>query len=404
MTDNRSPCVTRREAVTGIAASVLSLAVGRPPRARREQRVVILMCDGLGLDYIAASAMPTLERWKRDGIYAPVRALMPSVTNANNTAICCGAPPSVTGITGNSYYDPETGREAYMDRADLVLAPTLFEHAARRGVRSALLSSKKKTIGLLHRGAELAVTAEEAPADFVARYGAPPPIYSAEINHWLLTVAVDLLRRRPELGCLYVHTTDYPMHMHPPAAPESRAHLATLDALLGEAAAAAPDAAFYVTADHGMNFKTSCWDLARACAARDAPVRAVVSAARDQYPKHHLGFGGTAWIYLNAPGDADRVASVVAGLTGVEAVLSRREAAQRFVLMPSRIGDLMAIGDRDTVLGEAETEHQSLDRAYRSHGSLYELDVPLVAYNGDSRAQTASDYRMNFDLTRRLYR
>ena len=403
MTDEWGPRVTRRQAVAGIAGGVVSAALGRRRRSDREQRVVVIMCDGLGLDYVAASAMPTLERWKRDGMYAPVRALMPTVTNPNNTAICCGVSPSITGITGNSYFDPETGREAYMDRADLVLAPTLFEHAARRGVRSVLLSSKKKTIGLLHRGAELAVTAEEPPPDFVARYGAPPPIYSAEINHWLLTVAVDLLRRRPEIGCLYIHTTDYPMHMHPPDAPESRAHLARLDALLGDAAAAAPDAAFYLTADHGMNFKTTSWDLAKACAARGAPVRAVVSAARDQYPKHHLGFGGTAWVYLNAPGDADRVASTIAGLRGVEAVYSRDEAARRFALMPSRIGDLMAIGDRDTVLGEAETEHETLAPEYRSHGSLHEVDVPLVVYNAASSV-TASNYHMNFDLTRRLYR
>jgi phosphonoacetate hydrolase len=396
--------ITRRQAIAGIAATAFSIAATRPRRLGSEQRAVVIMCDGLGLDYVAASAMPTLERWKRDGVYAPVRAIMPSVTNVNNSAICCGVPASVTGITGNSYYDPVAGQEAYMDRTDLLMAPTLFEYAARRGVRSALLSSKKKTIGLLRRGAELAVTAEEPPADFVTRYGAPPPIYSAEINHWLLTVAVDLLRNRPEIGCLYIHTTDYPMHMHPPEAPESRAHLEKLDALFGEAAAAAPDAAFYLTADHGMNFKKASWDLAKACAARDVPVRTVVSAARDQYPQHHLGFGGTAWIYLNSPRDADRVASAVTSLPGVEAVYTRDEAAQRFALMPSRIGDLMAIGDRDTVLGDATTQHQTLAPTYRSHGSLHELDVPLVAYNAGPAPRPASDYHVNFDLTRRLFR
>jgi phosphonoacetate hydrolase len=360
------------------------------------------MLDGLGPDYIAASDMPTVQQWKRHGVYAAVHAVMPSVTNTNNAAICCGQPPAETGITGNSYFDPATGRESFMDHADLLLAPTLFEHAARRGVRSALLSSKKKTIGLLSRGTELAVTAEEPPADFVARYGAAPPIYTAEINHWLLTAVVDLLRRRPELQCLYVHTTDFPMHMHPPESAESRAHLAALDALLGEAAAAAPDAAFYLTADHGMNFKTRCWGLAAACAARGAPVRAVVSAARDQYPKHHLGFGGTAWIYLDRPGDADRVASVIEQLAGVELVLSRADAARRFALMPSRIGDLMAIGDRDTVLGEAEVESPQLPVGYRSHGSLHELDVPLVVYNAEHSA--GSSYRWNFELAQRLYR
>jgi hypothetical protein len=45
------------------------------------------------------------------------------------------------------------------------------------------------------------------------RYVTPqamPGIYSAEINHWLWTVAVDLLRTHRDLDLLYVHTTDYP--------------------------------------------------------------------------------------------------------------------------------------------------------------------------------------------------
>ena len=46
---------------------------------------------------------------------------------------------------------------------------------------------------------------------------------------------------------MYVHTTDYPMHNWPPEAAESIEHLARLDELLGEAAAAAPDAAFLLT-------------------------------------------------------------------------------------------------------------------------------------------------------------
>ncbi len=90
---------------------------------------------------------------------------------------------------------------------------------------------------LLHRGALVALAAEAPTPDLVARYGTPPEIYSAEINHWLWTVAVDLLRTRPDLGVLYVHTTDYPMHRWAPEASESLAHLARLDALLGEARA-----------------------------------------------------------------------------------------------------------------------------------------------------------------------
>ena len=176
-----------------------------------------------------------------------------------------------------------------MENAGFLRVPTLLQRAATRGVRSALLTCKKKTINLLARGADVAVAAEEPPPEFVSRYGAPPGIYSREINYWLWQVAIDLLKNRPDIGCLYVHTTDYPMHEWPPEAAESREHLATLDGLLGEARDAAPDAAFLLTADHGMNYKRRCWDLARAlCRPRPAVAVRPLGRARPlrQAPPH----------------------------------------------------------------------------------------------------------------------
>src|ERR1700754_1862313 len=100
-----------------------------------------------------------------------------------------------------------------MESADFLLKPTISQRAARRGVKSALLTCKKKTINLLARDAEIALAAERPPPEYVERYGKPGDIYSREINYWLWQVAADLLRTRPDIGVLYVHTTDYPMHM-----------------------------------------------------------------------------------------------------------------------------------------------------------------------------------------------
>jgi phosphonoacetate hydrolase len=124
--------------------------------------------------------------------------------------------------------------------------------------------------------------------------------------------------------------------------------------VLGEARDAAPEAAFLLTADHGMNFKRFCWDLARVSATRGLPLRCVVSAERDRYLRHHRGFGGTAWVWLRRPEDVGRAIEILRGLPGVEEVLSRDEAAARFRLMPERIGELMVLGDRDTVFGEQD--------------------------------------------------
>jgi phosphonoacetate hydrolase len=361
------------------------------------------MFDGFGLDYFTNSSAPTLRRWQKDGLYKRVKAVMPSVTNANNASICCGAFPRVHGITGNSYLDTVTGHEEYMEAANLLEAPTLFEHAAKRGVNSALLSSKKKTISLLSKGTSLALTAEEPPAEWVNRLGPAPPIYSREINYWLMRAAIYVLRNLPEIGCLYVHTTDYPMHTWAPAAKESQEHVKTIDDLLGQACAAAPDAAFLLTADHGMNHKRKCYDLDKTLARMALPIRVSISAERDRYLQHHQGFGGTAWVYLNNAADSDKVIRALSSLPGVESVLTREAAASRYSLYSSRIGDICVFGDRDTVFGELAGRSTDLPDTYRSHGSTSELNIPLFAYNA-KKLPPVSYFEHNLDLTRWLYR
>ncbi|HEY7306852.1 MAG TPA: alkaline phosphatase family protein [Bryobacteraceae bacterium] len=364
----------------------------------RKRRVVVVMLDGFGLEYYDASPMPTLKQWAAEGVFARVQGQMPTVTNTNNASICCGVPASVHGITGNSYFNRETGREDFMEDASLLLAPTLFQKGAHKNLVAGLFTSKKKTASLLHAGTSLVVAAEKPSPDVVKRYGPAPGIYSAEINYWLWDVVIDQLARRKDLDVLYVHTTDYPMHMHPETSGESRAHLATIDSKLAEAAHAAPDVAFYLSADHGMNRKTHAWDLQKACSNRDVPVRLAISAERDKYPKHHMGLGGIAWIYLRRPVDERRVASVIEKLEGVEQVLTRDEAAKMFELMPERIGDLVVTGDRQTVFGALDQERETLANTYRSHGSRYELGVPVIIRDAD-RKLDASGYLRNFDLT-----
>ena len=376
------------------------------PLIKGNQRVVVVMVDGLGLDYVDQSPMPVLKGLMAKGFSKAVACVMPSVTNVNNASICCGAWPEEHGITGNSFLDESRGQAEYMEDAAYLLRPTLFERASGRGVKSALLTAKKKTVALLSRGAEVAIAAE-APSDEQARrYGSPPPIYSREINYWLWEVAVDLLRNRPDLGCLYVHTTDYPMHTWPPSAPESKEHLARLDELLGRAVAAAPDAAFLITADHGLNAKSRCWDLAKACRNRGLELRFALSAERDKYVKHHRTFGGTGYVWLRSPKDAEAASKILKGLEGVEAVLTREEASRRFHLMPGRIGELVVLGDRETVFGETEgqAELERLPPTFRTHGSLHESEVPLVIYNASGTLPPAQSVRVNFDLTRTLYR
>jgi len=379
------------------------VAAPRIARAAEEpQRTIIIMCDGFGLEYYDRSPMPTLKSWAVRGIHTRARAVMPSVTNTNNASICCGVWPAEHGVIGNSYFDPASGTEEYMEDAKLLLAPTIFERARTRGVHSALLSSKKKTIGLLNKGTDLVLTAEAPNGDWEARLGKAPPIYSPEINYWLFSAALDILRNRRDIGLLYIHTTDYPMHMWQPEAPESQEHLARLDGLFAELAATAPDAAILLTADHGMNFKTRSWDLEKALVERGAPVRIAISAERDKYLAHHQGMGGTAWVHLRKPRDEARVAALLGELEGVERVLTRAEAATEFNLMARRLGDLVVLGDRDTVFGTLDTAVDRLPQGFRTHGSLHEMNVPVVLHNATG-APPAEYFQHSLDIARWMY-
>jgi phosphonoacetate hydrolase len=193
------------------------------------------------------------------------------------------------------------------------------------------------------------------------------------------------------------------MHAWPPGHPESDAHLALLDDLIGEAVDAASDAALFATADHGMNGKSLVYDLNQALQRRGTPVRLALSAEKDRYVRHHRTFGGTAWVWLNEPRDEDAVAATLAALPGIEAVLTRGDAAGRFHLHPGRIGDLVVLGDVSTVFGDLPpgTESEALPVGYRSHGSLHERRVPLVAYNNQTLPY-ASPPRYNKDLLQPL--
>jgi phosphonoacetate hydrolase len=370
----------------------------------KNQRVVVMMVDGFGMDYYQNTDLPVMQDMASRGIFKAGQSIFPSLTNANNISIACGAWPDEHGVTTNCYFDESSGQAQFLEDASFLCSPTIFELSARRGMRSALLTCKAKTTGILGQDVELAVAAEEPDPAIVRQFGSAPPMYSADINYWLCEVALAILWERPEIGLLYVHTTDYPMHMWPVEHPRSQAHLKRIDRYLGQMHAAAPDAAIVVTADHGMNYKRRCWDLSKACAQRGLQLKFAVSPVADRLLKHHRGFGGVAYVYLNDPSDTARAIKIIDSLPGVEEVLDRQTAAARFRLMASRIGELVVLPDIDTVFGDLHGESETLETDYRSHGSLYETEIPLILFNADDNRIRAEMINYNLDLTRLLFK
>ena len=84
-------------------------------------------------------------------------------------------------------------------------------------------------------------------------------------------------------------------------------------------------------------------------------------------------------------------------------MLTREEAAMKFHLMSTRIGDLVVLADKNTVFGNLDAEYEDLPANYRSHGSMYEAMVPLFVYNA-TNAPSASFFDSNYKLASWLFR
>jgi phosphonoacetate hydrolase len=192
--------------------------------------------------------------------------------------------------------------------------------------------------------------------------------------------------------------------MEPPWGERSLFHLSQWDKLLGEVLNDHPDIEVYMAADHGMNFKSRCYDLNKIVPAKGAEIFFAMSAERDPYIKHHRNFGGTAFVWLKDAGDFERVADICRRLDGVEAVYDRYRAASRFLLHPDRIGDMVVTGDIDTVFGPLEGPEgiEEMPEGFRTHGGTDEAIAPLIVYNRDVDPRQWRDIRYNFDLTRMI--
>ena len=70
----------------------------------------------------------------------------------------------------------------------------------------------------------------------------------------------------------------------------------------------------------------------------------------------------------------------VAAIRGVESALTRSDAAAKFELPEDRIGDLVVVSERFTVIGTSASRHDlsGLDAPLRSHGGVSEQRVPLI--------------------------
>ena len=384
---------------------------------RWPQRPVVVVCvDGCEPDYISqaieAGAAPFLGGLNGRGTCLTADCVVPSFTNPNNLSIVTGTPPSVHGICGNYFWDAEAGAEVMMNDAKYLRAGTILAAFATAGAKIAVVTAKDKLRSLLgHKLAGICFSSEKANEatlaangidDVVALVGMPvPSVYSAALSEFVFAAGIKLMARaRPDI--MYLSTTDYVQHKSAPGTPHANDFYAMMDGYLAQLDAAG--AAIVLTADHGMNAKTDAFGRPNIVYLQDVldgwfgkDVARVILPITDPYVVHHGALGSFATVYLPEDRIAD-AAKRIAALAGVELVLSRENACARFELPPDRVGDLVIVSERLTVLGSSVARHDlsGLDVPLRSHGGVSEQRVPLIANRPVLSLQPGRRWR-NFD-------
>lgn len=397
--------------VPGRGRNGLSLKVNDRDYAFPQAPVVVICVDGSEPAYheraISEGQMPHLESMLSRGTSLIGESVMPSFTNPNNVSIATGVPPAQHGVSGNYFFDRESGEEVMMNDSRFLRVPTIFAAFEQAGVDVAVVTAKDKLRRLLGEGLEkgLCVSAEKADDDKLAFVGRPrPSVYSADLSEFALAAGVRLLetRRLGERSLMYLSMTDYVQHKYAPDEPEALAFYAMLDGYLGRLDELG--AVVVVTADHGMNAKSSADGQPQVVYLQtqlDAFVGAdqtrVVLPITDPYTVHHGALGSFASVYLNDDGVAESITDELARTPGVEEVLPAAVAADRFELPTDRIGDIVVVATRNVALGTSPDRHDlaQLDRPLRSHGGLSEQQVPVLV---NRRLALPADHRVrNFD-------
>jgi phosphonoacetate hydrolase len=380
--------------------------------------VVVVCVDGCEPDYITqaieAGAAPYLREMCERGSSTLGDCVVPSFTNPNNLSIVTGAPPAVHGICGNYFFDRERGEEVMMNDARYLRAGTILAAFAKGGAKVAVVTAKDKLRALLGKDLDgICFSAEKADKatragngidDVLALVGKPvPSVYSADLSEFVFAAGVALMRReRPDL--MYLSTTDYVQHKHAPGTPEANAFYAMMSGYLAELDRLG--ALVALTADHGMSAKTDAAGDPQIVYLQDwfdgalgAGRARVILPITDPYVVHHGALGSFATVYLPDDADPAALAASLERHPGIESVLSRAAAAKRFELPPDRLGDLVVLSEKLTVLGTTASRHDlsALDVPLRSHGGLSEQKVPLI-FNRPLAGVAAERRLRNFDI------
>jgi phosphonoacetate hydrolase len=388
------------------------------------QPVVVVLIDGGDPAYVNAALvqglLPNFKKFMVEGFVSVAVGAMPSFTNPNNISVITGVPPSVHGISGNFFLNPATGLEQMMNEPEFLRADSILAKFSEHGAKVVTITAKDKLAKMLAYKLQHGISFSAEKADkctkkdngidnCLAYVAMPlPSEYSADLSLFALEAGIRVLEReKPDL--MYISLSDYIQHKYAPGSNEANEYYVGIDRALGRLAAL--KATIALTGDHGMNDKSKADGSPNIVFLQDlldaqfgSGKTKVILPITDPYVKHHGALGSYATIFFQQPVSAPAALNLLNKQPGVELVLDRAAAAKTFDLPADRIGDLIVVSDRGTVLGKSSA---TLDLSelggmrLRSHGGLAERNVYLIFSRplSDKYARIALSRQLrNFDV------
>lgn len=323
------------------------------------RRAIVISLDGLDVRYLRRAdefglKIPTLRRLMREGVFAGVESVYPSVTYPDHTTIVTGALPARHGIINNQMFDdpsgPRRGRQFWF--AEQVKADALWDAARRGGLKTGLVSWPVSTGAgdwnvpeIWKEGtrpsdsfpATLAEISKHArPSGLVEEIArAHPDIYRNvtrdEGDDMRARWAEYLIReKRPQLMLVHLFDLDHAEHDHGPFTPEAFRILEKIDGYVGRIIAAAEsagtlrDTAVFIVSDHG--FRSVSKTIQPGVVLREA---GLVSAQESGGDGAEAGEAVTSWRAFPYPGGGS-CAIVLRDPNDREAATRARAALEQF--------------------------------------------------------------------------
>ena len=309
-------------------------------RYRWPKRPVVVVCvDGGDPAYfdraLRDGIVPNVARFMKSGFSTIAECVIPSFTCPNNVSIITGSPPSIHGISGNFYLEPETRKAVVMTGPELMRSTTVLAAFGQAGAKVVSVTAKDKLRQQLGKDMDIAkgginfssekadkcTMAENGIENVLELVGSPlPDMYSGELSLFVLEAGLKLLeQRRPDI--MYLSLTDYIQHKYAPGEKESDRYYAKMDELFGKLDALG--AVVALTADHGMNDKSNpdqspkvIWlqDILDKQLGKDSTI--VICPITDYFVAHHGSFGGFVRVYCNGKASPKDVIEVARGAPG----------------------------------------------------------------------------------------